>query len=268
MKLIVSANSLGHLKKLVMKNIDGIIISIEKLSVNSAFYVDASVIDKIDFNGKEVFVSLNKLMHNGDLSLLRSVLEKLRFKNVKILFYDMAVYQIAKELNMVSKLVIYQEHLNASVGSNNAYYDLGIRSSFISNDITYQELMEIKKNTKMQLMFLGYGYAPIFYSRRYLLSNYLEYINEDKGSNYKIISDNVVEWPISEEQYGTTIYTEDKINLINYLETLDEIDYIVMNSILIDEIEFDMMVDKFINREKVNNCYLGFFNKKTIYKVK
>lgn len=268
MKLIVSANSLEHLKELVMKSVDGVILSIENLSVNSAFYVDVSVIDEINFNGKEVFVSLNKLMHNGDLTLLRDVLLKLKFKDVRILFYDMAVYQIAKEFDMVSKLVIYQEHLNTSIGSNKTYYDLGIRGSFISSDITYQELMEIKKNTKMQVMFLGYGYAPIFYSRRYLLSNYLEYINEDKGSNYKIISDNVVEWPINEEQYGTTIYTEDKINLINYLDELDEIDYIVMNSVLIDKVEFDMMVDKFINREKVNNCYLGFFNKKTIYKVK
>lgn len=268
MKLIVSANSLEHLKELVMKSVDGVILSIENLSVNSTFYVDVSVIDEINFNGKEVFVSLNKLMHNGDLTLLRDVLLKLKFKDVRILFYDMAVYQIAKEFDMVSKLVIYQEHLNTSIGSNKTYYDLGIRGSFISSDITYQELMEIKKNTKMQLMFLGYGYAPIFYSRRYLLSNYLEYINEDKGSNYKIISDNVVEWPINEEQYGTTIYTEDRINLINYLDELDEIDYIVMNSVLIDKVEFDMMVDKFINREKVNNCYLGFFNKKTIYKVK
>lgn len=268
MKLIVSANSLEHLKELVMKSVDGVILSIENLSVNSTFYVDVSVIDEINFNGKEVFVSINKLMHNGDLTLLRDVLLKLKLKDVRILFYDMAVYQIAKEFDMVSKLVIYQEHLNTSIGSNKTYYDLGIRGSFISSDITYQELMEIKKNTKMQVMFLGYGYAPIFYSRRYLLSNYLEYINEDKGSNYKIISDNVVEWPINEEQYGTTIYTEDKINLINYLDELDEIDYIVMNSVLIDKVEFDMMVDKFINREKVNNCYLGFFNKKTIYKVK
>ena len=246
MKIIVSGNSVEHLKKLIKKNIDGVIVSIDKLAVNGSFYMDVDMLDEIDFMGKEVFVSLNKLMHNKDLQLLRGVMEKLKDRDVKILFYDMAVYQIAQNLGMVSKLVIYQEHLNASIGSHIFYNNLGITGSFVTNDITYQELMEIKEHTKMELMFLGYGYAPIFYSRRYLISNY----------------------PISEEEFGTTIYTEEVINLINYLDKLDNIDYIVMNSLMIDDNDFLKMVDRFLNREKLSNCYLGFFDKKTIYKVK
>ena len=268
MKIIVSGNSVEHLKKLIKKNIDGVIVSIDKLAVNGSFYMDVDMLDEIDFMGKEAFVSLNKLMHNKDLQLLREVMEKLKDRDVKILFYDMAVYQIAQNLGMVSKLVIYQEHLNASIGSHNFYNNLGITGSFVTNDITYQELMEIKEHTKMELMFLGYGYAPIFYSRRYLISNYLEYIGENGGKKYKIQSDNVIEYPISEEEFGTTIYTEEVINLINYLDKLDNIDYIVMNSLMIDDNDFLKMVDRFLNREKLSNCYLGFFDKKTIYKVK
>ena len=44
--------------------------------------------------------------------------------------------------------------------------------------------------------------------------------------------------------------------------------YIVMNSNNIDSDEYLRMVDKFIKREKMDDCYLGFFDKKTIYKVK
>ena len=40
---------------------------------------------------------------------------KLKDKDVRIIFYDMAVYNIAKEYDMVTKLVICQDHLNASV---------------------------------------------------------------------------------------------------------------------------------------------------------
>ena len=36
----------------------------------------------------------------------------------------------------------------------------------------------------------------------------------------------------------------------------------------INDIEFNKMVDKFINHEKTDDEYLGFFNKKTIYRVK
>ena len=268
-KLIVSANSKNHLIDLLKKNIDGIILSIDKLSVNDSFYVDISILDEIDFKKKEIFVSLNKLMHNNDLEHLRIVMNKLKSKDVKILFYDMAVFNIAKELDMVDKLVIYQDHLNASILSNKFYNDLGIRGSYITSDITGDELLDIKKNSNMSIMFMVYGYIPIFYSRRYLISNYLKYIGDKKkGNEYSIVSDTGIEYPIDEEEYGTTIYTSKQVNLINYLDKINDIDYIVMRSNKINNDVFNLMVDKFINNDKMDNCYLGFFNTKTIYKVK
>ena len=266
-KLIVSANSKKHLEDLLRKNIDGVILSLDKLSVNDSFYINISELDEINFNDKEVFISLNKLMHNNDLEDLRMVMNRLKNMNVKILFYDMAVYNIAKELDMTCKLVIFQDHLNASILSNKFYNDLGINYSFISSDITGDELLEIKKKSKMKIMFLGYGYAPIFYSRRYLVRNYLKYINEEVGNDYRITSDSE-SYPIDEEEYGTTIYTSKAVNLINYLDKLDSIDYLVMKSNKIHDSEFNKMVDKFIKRDKVKDAYIGFFDTKTIYRVK
>ena len=185
------------------------------------------------------------------------------------MFYDMGIYNIAKELGMVNKLIIYQDHLNASIQSNKFYNQIGIKGSYITSDITGEELLEIKDNSNMEIYFLGYGYAPIFYSRRYLIKNYLKFINkEDYIGKYSIISDMGCEYQISEEEFGTTIYTEKPINLINYLDMLDKIDYIVMNSNGINNDQFNLMVDKFINRDKIDDCYLGFFNTKTIFKVK
>ena len=268
-KLIVSANSKKHLSRLLELDIDGIIISINRLSVNDSFYVDIDELEKINIGDKEVFVSLNKLMHNDDLEYLERVMTRLKKMDVKVLFYDMAVYMIAKRLDMINKLVIYQDHLNASDLANNFYYNLGINCSYITSDITGEELLEIKKNSKMKLMFLVYGYSPIFYSRRYLVSNYLRYIKEKKDSkNYSIVSDTNLEYPISEEEYGTTVYTDREINLINYLDKLDKIDYIVMRSNMIDDFEFIEMIKKFINHEKMDDTYVGFFNTKTIYIVK
>lgn len=268
MKLLVSANSIEHLNSLVKKNVDGVILSIDKLSVNDSFYIDVSELDKINFNEKEVFVSLNKLMHNNDLELLRSVMNKLKDKMVRIIFYDMAVYNIAKELNMTNKLVISQDHLNASVLSNKFYLSKGIKASYITSDITKDELLEIKEKSGMEIFFLGYGYAPIFYSRRYLISNYLKYIDEAEGNDYEIVSDTGRVYPICEEEFGTTVYTEKPINLINHLDELSNIDYLVLKSNKIDDLEFNKMVDNFINREHVDDDYIGFFNTKTIYRVK
>ena len=268
-KLIVTINSLKHMDELLDKDIYGVMLYIDKLSVNSSFYINIDEIEKIDFKDKRLFVVMNKIMHNNDLDLVKNTLIKLRDIDVKILFYDMGVYNIAKELDMIDKLVIYQDHLNASIQSNKFYYDLGIRGSYISSDITGEELLEIKNNSNMDIYFMGYGYAPIFYSRRYLIKNYLKFINrEDIVGEYSIVSDVDTEYPIREEEYGTTIYSEYPINLINYLDKLNDIDYIVMNSNLIDNDAFNNMVDKFINKENIDDCYLGFFNIKTIFKVK
>ena len=268
-KLIVTANSLEHLTNLVKKEIDGILLYIDSLSVNSSFYISVDELDKIDFNKKKIFLALNKIMHNNDLSYLRIVMNKLKEKDVYILFYDMAVYKIAHELDMVDKLIIYQDHLNASTPTNNFYYDLGINGSYITSDITKEELLEIKKNTKNIIMFMVYGYAPIFYSRRYLITNYLKYIGEkNEPCKYEIISDNGEIYPIDEEKYGSTVYSPKVINLINYLTELENIDYLVMHSNNISDSEFNNMVDRFIKKENVTNPYLGFFETKTIYKVK
>lgn len=269
MKLIVSANSYDHLSELLKLKIDGILLSIDKLSVNDSFYINKEDLANIDFKGKEVFISLNKLMHNADLPLLRETLAYLKDKNVRIMFYDMAVYMIAREYDMLDKLVIMQDHLNASTLSNNFYEKRGLKGSFITSDITKDELLEIKKHSKMEIFFLGYGYAPIFYSRRYLITNYLKYIKEkNNGTDYKIVSDTNKAYIIDEEAYGTTVYTEEPINLINYLDDLKAIDYLVLKSNKITDQEFNKMVTKFINHNQVENPYIGFFNTKTIYRVK
>lgn len=268
-KLIVTANSNDHLKELLSKEIDGVLLYIDSLSVNSSFYITVDDLEQINFKNKEVFLVLNKIMHNSDLSYLRIVMNKLKEKDIYILFYDMAVFNIAKELGMINKLIIYQDHLNASTLTNNFYYDLGITGSYITSDITKEELLTIKKNTKNIIMFTVYGYTPIFYSRRYLITNYLKYINEkNEPSKYEIISDEYEKYPISEEKYGTTVYSPKVINLINYLAELENIDYLVMHSNNIIDSEFNNMVDKFIKKEKVINPYIGFFETKTIYKVK
>lgn len=268
-KLIVTVNSLEHLNKLIDKDVYGIMLYIDKLSVNSSFYIDVEDIKKIDFKGKKIFIVMNKIMHNSDLNLVRTTLDKIKNLDVKILFYDMSIYNISKEFGIVDKLVIYQDHLNASIYSNKFYSDLGITGSYISSDITGEELLEIKDNSNMEIYFTGYGYVPIFYSRRYLIKNYLKFINQEKlKGNYTIISDMDTEYPISEEEFGTTIYSEKPVNLINYQDYLEQIDYLVLNSNGMMDEKFNLMIDKFIKKDTIEDCYLGFFNTKTIFKVK
>ena len=267
-KIIVIPSSLDHMYELTSYNIDGFIVPIKNLSANQSFEVDYKdlelVIDKI--KNKEVILLINKMMHSSDIELLREVLKKVSTLKVdKIMYYDNSVYMLSQELKINIPLVIYQDHLNLSILSNKFYNDMGINYAYISSDITKEEIRDIKLNTKSKLFITAYGYVPIFYSRRYLLSNYFEYIDKSYKKDVFYLDN---EYPIKESDFGTIIYSNKIINLINELDKLDFIDYIVMDSFNIDRQEFNEMVNKFINKDKVEDTYTGFLDKKTIYKVK
>ena len=266
-KILVMPSSLDNLGKILDSDVDGIILSLEGLSVNSNIYFTIEDIKSIiNLTSKEICVSINKIMHTEDLDDLELALVKLNKLNIrKIFFYDLSVLNICKRLNIKKDLVIFQEHLNASIYSNNFYRDRGIKYATITNDITLEEINEISKYNK--LILIGYGYLPIFNSRRHLVSNYLEYVHENKIHKLYYVKNGEDRYPILEEKDGTTIFTKEPINLINELDKID-VDYIILNSFNIPTPEFMEMLDNFVNNKKTNKDeYVGFLNTKTVYKV-
>ena len=267
-KILVTPSNLENLGKVLNTSIDGIILPIKDLSVNNTVYFTVDDIkDIINLTSKEVCVSINKTIHAEDLKVLESVLLKLNKLNIsKIFFYDLAVINLCQKLNIKKQLVIYQEHLNASLYSNNFYRKRGIEYATITNDITMDEINEISKHNK--LILISYGYLPIFYSKRHLVTNYLEYIKEEKLHNIYYIKNKSDKYPVLEENDGTTIYSKEPINLINEIDKLD-VEYIILNAFNIEDDIFISMLHRYINNKKTESKnYTGFLNKKTVYKLK
>lgn len=266
-KILVIPNSYENLGEVLKTNVDGVILPIKGLAVNSSMYFSVEDIKNIiNLTSKEVCVSINKIMHNEDLKYLESVLVALNKLNIrKILFYDLSVMNICKRLGIRKDLVVFQDHLNASLYSSNFYTKRGIKNIVITNDITIDEINEIGKYNS--LMLICYGYLPIFYSRRYLISSYLDYVKLDKSNDNYYIKNRNDRYPIIEEENGTTIYSKLPINLINDIDKLN-IDYIILNSTLIDRNEFMDVLNRFLTGECDDvEHYQGFLNRKTVYKV-
>ena len=267
MKKILVIPNKDNIEELLNTNIDGLLLPIKDLSCNYDRYFTIDEIKKfLNKTSKEINIIINKIMHNKDIDLLKRTLEEINKLNIsKILFYDLSVMNICNNLNIKKDLVVYQEHLNASDYSNNFYKRRGIKYSVITNDITIDEINEISKNNK--LMLISYGYLPIFYSRRYLITNYLEYVGIDKRSDIYYIKHIDKYYPIKEEDEGCVIYTHEPINLINEIDNIN-VDYLILNSFNIDNNTFFKVLDDYINNKKNNdNNYLGFLKEKTVYKV-
>lgn len=266
MNLIVVPNKKEEINSILSKNIKGIILGVESLSIYNLSLPLDEIVNISNNTNKEIIIAINKMLHNEDLSLVEEVLERVKKTNIKkILFYDLAVLNIAKRLNVQKELIYSSEHLNASIDSNNFYFNHGVKNVLITSDITYKEILDIKAKTKMSIYYTVYGHLPIFYSRRYLISNYFSYINKKKEDTMYYIKNEELNYLIKEADYGTVIYSP-CINLLNFISRIKNIDYYVIDLSFVEDIS---IIDNFISGEEMEeNLYTGFFDKETTYKLK
>ncbi len=263
---------------------DGYIIGLKILSVNMPVYFEldelVEFIKKIKDNNQEVFISLNKNMHNGDLKYLEEVMQTLNGLNIDgVLYYDIGVVNIWKRLKLDYELVWAQEHLTTNYLTCNYWYDKGVKYAYLASEITTDEILEIKENTEMKLMIPIFGYLPMFVSKRHAVKNYLDYFNLKDNSDINYITKESKVYPIVDDENGTTVYSSSILNGIGETLKLINIDYLVLNSFNIGD-NFKKVVKMFKNVGENNiddytnkldqlfNSDRGFLYSRTIYKVK
>lgn len=257
---------------------DAVILGIKGLSINMPTYYEVEDISKI--KNKEIFISLNKNMHNDDLDYLESVLLKLKDYPIKgVLFYDLAIPSLKEKLALPYDLVWNQEHMVNNYYTINFWYDMNVKYSYVSSDITLDEMLEIKANTEAKLMVTVFGYLPIFASRRHLIDNYLQTFDLKTGTSYKMEKEEK-EYSIIDNENGTIVYTNFILEGLKEMIELDY-DYVVLNCYGVDDEVFMKVLDIYnsVNQDNIKaltdelyklplNLTKGFFYEETVYKVK
>lgn len=264
--------------------VDGFILGIKDLSVNLPCYFTLDEVAKIidEFVDKDIFISMNKNMHNSDLDFAKEVLIELSKLNVTgVIYYDASIVNLKRELNLDINLVWGQEHMTTNYLTINYWYDFGVKYTLVSPDITLDEILEINSNTNSRLLVPIFGYMPIFTSYRHLVDNYLKTFDINDNSNNYLIEKEGKNYPIVDDVNGTSVYSNNILNGIEEYTDLDDIDYVVLNSYKIDNEVFKDVIDMFNTvtldnkkeyydkiQEILGNVDKGFLFKETIYRVK
>lgn len=250
-------------------DIDGIILGIFKYSFGfEKKYNKEEIIEiKEKYPNKEIFVSLNSLVFNEDIEDYKKTLEFLDNLNLSgIIVGDIA----SLTYNLKTPLILDQSHLNNSYLTINHYKE-DIKGTLITNDITIDEINEIKDNTNVLLFKQVFGYPHLSTSKRRLVSNYLKYFDINKKANSYLISEKEdLYYPVIEDEIGTSIYGAKILNLIDYYKDLN-VDYAIIDSFLLDKEKIKKVYSAFKNNDKLDDVFNtdeGFINKKTIYRVK
>jgi putative protease len=285
MKLLVGLNKKGILDYLNYTN--SFIIGLKDFSIN---YQEYSIEEIKELRNKypdiELFISVNKNIFNSDLKLLEDYLFELDKLNISgVLFYDLSVLSLVKKNNLSIPLVWAAEHMTTNYNTCNYYYDKGVEYSYLSSEITVEEIKEIKEKSNIKLISFFFGYPDVSFSKRKLLTNYFLYNNLNKEKDwYTISSDDENKYFIKESKLGTRILYGKIMNGIQPFSELDDIvQYGLFNEELMDHQMFLDGIkifkdyqDKRITLEEAKDKLIKltssedtvFYYKKTIYKVK
>lgn len=282
MKIAVIPNNINNLDKYIKCGCNTFILGLKDYSVNYyGITIDEikNIFDK--YSDIEVFISVNKTIFNSELNDLENKLIELNNIPVKgVLFYDLGILSLYQQHKFNYSLVWHQTHMVTNYNTVNYYYDKGASYAYLAGEITSEEMVEIKNKTKSKLFATIIGHPIMAHSRRGLLTNYYESQDRTYNGDLTLISEKDSSYIVTESKDGTCIYDEKIVNGIDYIEELSILDYGVIHGFNMNEellIKLISLVDDVIrnnsdsSKEKIKELIgnnTGFFNKKTIFKVK
>ena len=286
MKLLIEPSNKN---KLYLDIVDGVILPLNDLAVESNIYFTLEEIEKIskNYNDREIFVKINKNLMNDDNDKVRDILIKLDNLKVKgIFFYDLAILQLKKELNLEVDLVWNQTHMVNNYKTCNYYFEKGVKYALLGKEITLDEIKEILEKSKIISMVEVVSRPSVAFSKRKLVSNYLK--NEGRALENKLtIKEKITDtfYDVVEDKNGTSFYLNRIMNGTSIIKELfdNECSYIIFREQGLDDIFFQLIIDTkkyilngclendyndYVDKYKILGDDTNFFFKKTIYRVK
>ena len=258
--------------------LDGMILPLENFSVDYFKYYSISDIKECrKSTDKLLYVVINKMIFNNELDNLLNVLKKL--ENIKVdgvFFYDLAILNLVKKNKININLIYNGTHMVTNSDTINLYYGLGVKGAYLSNEITKDEVLNIRSNTKSDLFILLLGNPVVAMSRRNLLASYFTNKNKSKSDLITIKEPKSgQEFLVKEDNNGTTFFYNRRLNLSNVYKELKDsgINYGIIEQGDYSSDEYKELINAFASFDKQKIDELaghnrGFLYRETIYKVK
>ena len=268
-------------------SVSGIIVYLDGFSTQANCYytIDEIKSFKKENPSVEIFVSINRNFFNEDIEDLKNILIQLDGIGITaVIFYDLAILQLKKELNLKLDLVWSQTHMVNNYKTCNYYHKKGIKFAYLSKEITKEEIKEIAENSEILTIVEVVGLPTVAYSRRSLITNYYKDLDKD-GKPCLSVTEKLTnkEYLLTEDKFGTNFTLNELVNGTSYIKEFYEsnVSYIVLKQDNLDSDLYDTLVvdtKDYINKNCKDESYLekykklgnftNFFELKTYYQVK
>lgn len=256
---ISTVQSYANLEQLKAAGVDAIILGIPHFSIRHCIEVNLDDLPKWIQRCKELdlklFINCLAFCMEEELDLLRSTLYLLQ--DVDGIYYaDEGVLYEALQLGMEDKLIYQPETLVASSADVSFYLEQGIQSVSLAHELSIEEIVSIAKETP-NVEVLVSGYFSILYSRRPLITNYLNAIGSNvsyDGKPLELIEKTRMDrMPIVEDEKGTHVYSHCPIASFEEFEQLQEVGItrFRIDSIFLDDAYTCDIVKAYKNKESL-----------------
>lgn len=246
MKVAVTPFSVSSISALVEAGADILIMGNEEYAnrlVHSFSTIELKeASEKIQELGKELYIQMNIIVHNKDIEGIKEFLSFVKTLDVSgIIFGEVGVYRIAKELELEDKMIYNPETLNTNEYDPVFWGNLGIKGLTISKEITLEEIKDICKNSPIEMSMIGHGYLNMFHSRRPLIENFFKYNREEyetmiNNRNLTIVEEIRNEaYPIFQDQHGTHIFRDKALESYQEIQSINEsLDIFIVDGVFKD----------------------------------
>ncbi len=264
---------------------DGILLGLSSYSVLNAVGFTVEEVSSIakEYPTLEIFVKMDKNFMNDEVDSLKDVLVELDQLPIEgVFFYDMAVLEIKQELSLALPLVWSQTHMVSNYRTCNYFLEQGVNYALLSKEITLDEIEDISEKSDISTIVEVVSHPSVGYSRRKLVSNYYQDLEEEGNSTLSILERITNQkYIVKEEDAGTGFLLDQVMNGTSVIASLYRmnIDYVLLREEGISDF-LELLLDtktyvdcgckdtNYVEKYKKLGDNTGFFFKKTIYRVK
>ncbi|AWE08133.1 collagenase-like protease [Lysinibacillus sp. 2017] len=234
-ELLLTPQSVEHVVALLDAGADAFVIGEQKFGLRLAGDFTVAQVEEatklIHTAGKKVYVAVNAIFHNDRLDALDDYLkEMVRIGVDALIFGDPAVIVAVRELGITIPLHWSPETIATNWFQVNYWGERGSKRAVLARELSVDEVIEIKENTKHEIEVQVHGMTCMFQSKRSLLGNYFLYreeameIENRKDNKNMFLHDNERKnkYPIYEDLNGTHIFSPNDMCIIEELNELFE----------------------------------------------
>lgn len=257
MEYIVHLNDVNKIEDYIELGIRHFVVGCKEFSYRQSLSLDYLEIKHLreKLIDQKLYVLVNALIDECMVNELKEHLKQLVNLNVDgFLFQDFAVLDILKGVKNI-QLIYSPDTLNTNYNTINLLANNGIDGAMLAREISLETKREIQDKANCNIIVQGHGVEYMASSKRKLLTNYFNKNSMNYSTSYEgdlsiLANASKDECHIYEDNYATHIVSKKQLCSLDVLNQLIDFDFIYLDSLYIDSIEFFKVVELYVKAKQ------------------